>query len=191
MSENRKTGMSRRAVTAGALSMLAVGAACSNGVGNENAKKLDARVQATLNEMYANYPNTRDIAASAAGMLVMPLVTEAGFWLGGGYGQGALLVDGRTVDYYSAIQGSAGLQAGVQQYSYVLFFMTEEVLNTFRTGQGWDAALDAGGTLLDEGTVLRATTASATSPVLIAVFGQAGAFVGATVEGIKYTRIIP
>ena len=82
-------------------------------------------------------------ANSASGMLVMPLMTEAGFWLGGGYGRGALISKGETLDYYSAIQGSAGLQAGAQQYSYVVFFMTDEALNTFRTSNGWEAAADS------------------------------------------------
>ncbi|NRB35289.1 MAG: lipid-binding SYLF domain-containing protein [Rhodobacteraceae bacterium] len=183
--------MSRRAVTFGALGLIAMTAACGNGVGNENARALDARVNAALDEMYGRYPNTRDIANSASGMLVMPLMTEAGFWLGGGYGRGALISKGETLDYYSAIQGSAGLQAGAQQYSYVVFFMTDEALNTFRTSNGWEAAADAGATLVDEGASFKATSATLSSPVLLAVFGQAGAFAGATVEGIKYTRIIP
>jgi len=183
--------ISRRAMAFGALSLGAVTAACGNGVGNGNQQALDARVQSTLDEMYSRYPNTVDIANSAAGMLVMPLVTEAGFGLGGAYGRGALLVDGRTIDYYSGIQGSAGLQAGAQQYSYVIFFMTDDALQRFRTSSGWEAGADAGATLVDEGAVLRATTATLNAPVFVAVFGQAGAFAGATIEGIKYTRIIP
>jgi lipid-binding SYLF domain-containing protein len=193
MTGNQMTSntLSRRALTLGAAAALTAVAACGNGVDNENARKLDARVQASLHEMKARFPNTVDIAASARGMLVMPLITEAGFWIGGGYGRGALLSDGKTVDYYSAIQGSAGLQAGVQQYSHVIFFMTDEALDAFRRSPGWEAAADAGATLLDEGGSVQATSTSISSPVLVAIYGQAGFYAGATIEGIKYTRIIP
>ncbi len=75
-------------------------------------------------------------------MLVMPLVTEAGFGLGGSYGRGALRVGGTTVDYYSATQASFGLQIGAQQYAHVLFFMTEEALSEFRRSYGWAAGAD-------------------------------------------------
>ena len=85
---------------------LTLTAACGNGVGNSNAVTLDARVDATLNEMYSKYPNTVEIANKANGMLVMPLITDAGFIFGGAYGQGALRIQGATVDYYSATQAS-------------------------------------------------------------------------------------
>jgi lipid-binding SYLF domain-containing protein len=75
-------------------------------------------------------------------MLVMPLVTEAGFGFGGAYGRGALRVGGATVDYYSAIAGTFGLQIGAQQYAHTLFFMTEEALRNFRNSPGWSAGAD-------------------------------------------------
>jgi lipid-binding SYLF domain-containing protein len=49
----------------------------------------------------------------AAGMLVMPLVTEAGFGFGGAYGRGALRIGGTTVDYYSAAsRAPSGCRSG-------------------------------------------------------------------------------
>jgi hypothetical protein len=43
----------------------------------------------------------------------------------------------------------------------------------------------------DQGDQLSTDTTTLLSPVLAAIFGQAGLQIGATVEGIKYTRIIP
>ena len=52
-------------------------------MGGRGSQTIDARVRATLDEMYRSYPNTVQLAQKANGMLVMPLVTEAGLGLGG------------------------------------------------------------------------------------------------------------
>lgn len=191
MSSTTNSRLTRRAFTFSAISGVAVTAACGNGVGSQGAAKIDARVDATLNEMYTLYPNTRDLAAKASGMLVMPLVTEAGLWFGGAYGRGALRVNGVTVDYYSTAKASAGLQIGAAQYAHVLFFMTDDALANFRYSSGWAAGGDLEYVITDQGDSLAADTTTLTSPVLAAVFSQAGLRVGATLEGTKYTRIIP
>ena len=125
------SSLSRRAFALGALSSTAALAACGNGVGGRGSAMIDARVDATLAEMYRLYP-----------MLVMPLVTEAGLGLGGAYGRGALRVNDVTVDYYSVTKASGGLQIGAQQYAHVLFFMTEQALTDFRRSPGWAAGAD-------------------------------------------------
>lgn len=190
MSSTNSPRLSRRGFAFG-MAGLTFTAACGNGVGNSNATKLDARVDATLNEMYSKFPNTVEIANKANGMLVMPLITDAGFIFGGAYGQGALRIQDVTVDYYSAISGTAGLQIGAQQYAHVLFFMTEEALNDFRRSSGWTAGADIGYVVDSTGESLSTDTTQLRKPVLAAVFGQAGLKFGATVEGTKYTRIIP
>ncbi|MEJ6402004.1 lipid-binding SYLF domain-containing protein [Yoonia sp. 2307UL14-13] len=166
-------------------------AACSNGIGGSGAEVIDARVESTLNFMYETYPGTRDLANRAAGMLVMPLITEAGLGLGGGFGRGALKVGPSTVDYYSATSGSAGLQIGAQQFSSVLFFMTQDALLEFRQSPGWAAGADVEYAVSDQGDGLRAETTTSLSPVIAVNFAQTGLRLGATLEGIKYTRIIP
>ncbi len=185
------TRLTRRGFTLTLLAGASITAACGNGVGSDGAARIDARVDATLEEMYANYPNTAAIAAKASGMLVMPLVTEAGFGLGGGYGRGALRVGGATVDYYSTTKASAGFQIGIQQYAHVLFFMTDAALSDFRSSPGWTLGADVEYVISDNGGNIGTDTTTLNSPVLAAVFSQAGLRVGATLEGSKYTRIIP
>lgn len=185
------THLTRRSFTLTALAGAGFTTACSNGIGTNNAAKIDARVDATLEHLYARYPATRQLAEKSTGQLVMPLVTEAGFGFGGGYGRGALRVAGSTVDYYSAAKGSFGLQIGAQQYAHVLFFMTDEALMRFRRSYGWAAGADVEYVINDRGDNVRAETTTSTSPVLAVIFGQAGLLVGATLEGVKYTRIIP
>ncbi len=190
MSSSNSPRLNRRGFALG-VAGLTVTAACGNGVGNSNAATIDARVDATLNEMFNKYPNTIEIANKANGMLVMPLITEAGFIFGGGFGQGALRIQGATVDYYSAVKGTAGLQIGAQQYAHVLFFMTEDALNDFRRSSGWTAGADIGYVVDATGSTLSTSTTTLRTPVIAAIFGQAGLLFGATVDGTKYTRIIP
>lgn len=175
----------------GALSALALTASCGNPVGSRGGDIIDNRVDIVLSEVERDYPGTRDLRDKSVGMLVMPLITEAGFGFGGAYGRGALRINGATVDYYSATRGSFGLQIGAQQYSHVLYFMTEDALNQFRTSPGWAAGAAIEYTVSNRGENVSADTTTALDPVIAVIFGQAGLLAGATVEGTKYTRIIP
>ena len=183
-------GISRRGVIMAGGATLGL-AACGNGLGSNGAARIDARVDATRDYLASRYPGTTDLMAKAAGVLYMPLVTEVGFGFGGSYGRGALRVRDTTVDYYSASQASWGLQVGAQQYAHAIFFMTEPALANFRSSTGWSIGADAKYALPDKGGSLGADTITTTAPVIALVFGQAGLIVGASLEGTKYTRIIP
>ncbi len=95
-----------------------------------------------------------------------------------------------TVDYYSAARATIGFQIGAQQYAHALFFMTEQALGEFRRADGWAVGADARYALPEQGgSIGKETTENA--PVVAMVFGQSGLIAGATLSGIKYTRIIP
>ena len=181
---------SRRGLLAGgaATGLLA---ACGNPVGNFNAERLDARVDATRDFLRQNHPELANLFQDAQGILYMPLVTEAGFFVGGSFGQGALRINDATVDYYSATRASFGLQFGAQQYAHVLFFMTPQALADFRAGEGWAASADLRYALPDQGGSAGVQTTTMLSPVIAVVFGQAGLIAGASLAGVRYQRIIP
>ncbi|MEL7116796.1 MAG: lipid-binding SYLF domain-containing protein [Pseudomonadota bacterium] len=185
------TSLPRRSFLAGAGASAFLTAACGNGVNSRGAETIDARADATLNFLFTKYPNTRELDAKSVGKLVMPVVTKAGLGVGGAFGRGALRVGGATVDYYSATSGSVGLQIGAQQYSHVLFFMTDQALADFRASPGWSAGADAEFVLNENGENISADTTTALSPVIALIFAQAGLSAGATLKGTKYTRIIP
>ncbi len=174
-------------VGAGAASLLA---ACGNGIGGNGAAQIDARVDATQSFLFSRYPGTRDLASRAAGVLYMPLITEAGLIYGGAFGRGALRIQGATVDYYSSAKASFGLQIGAQQYAHALFFMTQPALEEFRRSKGWAASADLRYATPEEGAAIGKATTEI-DPVIALVFGQQGLIAGATLSGVKYTRIIP
>jgi lipid-binding SYLF domain-containing protein len=177
----------RRAFLAGAGTTLA---ACGNGIGNSRGQKIDYRVDLALQTMFDEVPGSRDLADRAAGMLVMPTITRAGFGWGGAYGEGALLIGGASVDYYSIAQGSWGFQLGLQQYAHTIFFMTQDSLAEFRSSGGWELGADAEYVFKDGGDVVGTDTTRLRSPVIAIIYGRAGLHVGATLEGTKYSRII-
>ncbi|MGB3553363.1 MAG: YSC84-related protein [Jannaschia sp.] len=166
-------------------------AACDNGIGANGAQRIDARVDSAFAFMQQTLPETRGLAARAAGVLMMPLITEAGLGIGGGYGRGALRVQGASVDYYSSTDISFGLQIGAQQYAHAIFFMTPAALSSFRVSPGWVAGADLEYALSSTSMNVTTGTTSLLTPVIAVVFGQAGLIAGATIEGQKYTRIIP
>ncbi|MBA3911176.1 MAG: twin-arginine translocation pathway signal [Rhodobacter sp.] len=182
------TRMTRRGLVIGAGALILAG--CSNGIGSNGAAQIDARVDATQSFLFSRYPGTQDLASRASGVLFMPLITEAGFGIGGSYGRGALRIQGVTVDYYSAAKGTIGLQIGAQQYAHALFFMTPEALEQFRRSSGWAAGADIRYATPEQGASIGKETTEL-DPVIALVFGQQGLIAGATLGGVKYTRIIP
>lgn len=46
---------------------------------------------------------------------------------GGEYGEGALHVGGKSIDYYSTVPGSFGLKAGAQAKAVIFLFMEDRL----------------------------------------------------------------
>ncbi len=155
-----------------------------------NAGQIDTHVAVALEEMYTTFPGSRAFAQKAAGMLVIPNVTKAGFFVAGSYGEGALIIGGATVEYYSFASASFGLQIGAQQSRQVLFFMTPEVLRDFRTSDGFEVGVDAEVALQEDGASFGLSSTTSNKPILGIVYGQRGFLAGASLEGAKYSRLV-
>ena len=69
--------------------------------------------------------------------------------------------------------------------------MTEEALADFRNSPGWAAGAELKYAINERGETISADTTTVLSPVIAVVFGQAGLIAGASIEGTKYSRIIP
>ncbi|WP_022707555.1 YSC84-related protein [Paracoccus zeaxanthinifaciens] len=185
-----KPSISRRSLLAtGGAALLAAG--CTNAVGTDGSARLDARVDQTQAYLLQSYPAAAPLVQNAKGVLYMPLMTEAALGVGGAYGQGALRINGQTVDYYSATRATVGLQAGAQQYAHALIFQTDQALASFRAAPGWVAGAGAYYAVPAGGMAVGADSLSAQFPVVAMIFGQSGLMAGAAIEGTKYNRVIP
>lgn len=182
--------LSRRRFVSGSLlsaTGLALSACATTG---RSGSEIDKRVLASRELMFNTVPGTRDLAAQASGLLIIPEIIEGGFIISGAYGEGALLVGDAIVDYVSMAAAAFGLQIGGQSYAQALFLLTPEALASFRQADGWELGVDAEFAVLDTGVAAGSNTSTINKPVYQVVYGQRGLLLGVTIEGAKYNRII-
>jgi len=182
--------MSRRFSTA-ALSAawltLILGAFFASAAHAATAKEIDVSVDVALERFNKEVKGAKEFLKSAKGVLVFPSVYKAGFVFGGEYGEGALRIGGKTVDYYSTIAGSWGLQIGGQKKTVILVFMQDEALKKFRAASGWKAGVDGSVALITVGAGEAIDTTNIKDPIVGFVFDQKGLMANLTLEGSKYT----
>src|SRR5208337_2009272 len=153
--------------------------------------EINASVRAAMERFKKRVKGSTAYLKGAKGVLVMPGITKAGFVIGGKYGQGALMVGGKPVDYYSLAEGSVGWQIGAEKYDMVILFMTDKVLNNFRKSDNWEAGVDAEITLIDTGATVSVETLRSQHPIAGFIFDQKGLMGGVSLKGAKFTRIHP
>ena len=147
---------------------------------------------AALQDLYANNPEARELARRAKGILVFPGIVKAGFLVGAEYGSGgALFKNGRTAGYYNILAGSYGFQAGVQSFSYALFFMDNASLNYLNRSEGWEIGVGPSIVIVDKGMAKSLTTTTAQNGVYAFIFGEEGLMAGLGLQGSKISRIDP
>ena len=152
-------------------------------------QEIDARVAEALENFYKETNAGKRLAQKAAGMLVFPQVIKAGFGVGGEFGEGALLIKNKTVDYYNVAAASIGLQFGAQVKSQVILFMTQKALNDFRNSEGWEAGVDGSVAVATVGAGKEIDTNTAKEPIIGFIFSNKGLMYNLTFEGSKITRI--
>ncbi len=154
-----------------------------------SAEQIDIEVEAALERFYKEVPGGKKFAQRAKGILVFPSVIKAGFGIGGEYGEGALLVDKKTVDYYSTAAASIGFQIGAQTKTIILVFLKSKALKEFRDSAGWEAGVDGSVALVTVGTGASIDTTNIRDPIVGFIFNNAGLMYNLTLEGSKFTRI--
>ncbi|WP_144107825.1 YSC84-related protein [Paraburkholderia sp. BCC1886] len=152
-------------------------------------QSIDASVDGTMSRLYTTVKGSRELVSKARGVLVFPSVLQAGFIVGGQYGEGSLRVGGGTVGYYSTISGSFGFQAGAQSKAIIFLFMTQDALDKFRNADGWSVGGDASVALVKMGANGAIDTNTATAPVEVFVLTNAGLMGDLSLSGTKVSRL--
>ncbi|VVE30506.1 lipoprotein [Pandoraea morbifera] len=159
------------------------------GANANKRREIDAAVNGALDKMYASVQGSRELVNKARGVLVFPSVLQAGFVVGGEYGEGALRVGGATKGYYNTVTASFGLQIGAQSKAVIFLFMTQDALDKFQRTDGWTAGADASVALVKIGANGAVDLNTATSPVEVIVMTNAGLMANLNVEGTKVTKL--
>jgi lipid-binding SYLF domain-containing protein len=153
------------------------------------AKEIDASADAAMDRFYKNVKDAKEVVRKANGMLVLPNVKKGAFIVGAEYGQGAMRIGGKTVEYYSMGAGSFGLQIGGQSRDIIIAFMTSETLKKFRASSGWEAGVDGGVTLIKVGAGESAIAAMANKPIVAFVLDAKGLMLDVSLKGAKFNKL--
>lgn len=152
-------------------------------------EQLDAEVREAVAELYKHSSAAKELAGRSTGMLVFPSVYKLGAGVGGEYGEGALLVGGKTVAYYNIVAASIGFQLGVQKKSQVILFMNARELSKFRDSEGWKAGVDGSVAIATLGAGGQIDTETSKKPIIGFIYSNKGLMYNLTFEGSKITEI--
>jgi lipid-binding SYLF domain-containing protein len=155
----------------------------------KTAKEINTEVNAALKLFSQHVKGGKEFLQAAKGVLVIPNIFKAGLVVGGEYGEGALRINEKTVEYYSLAAGSFGLQIGAQKQDLVIVFMQDEALKNFRSKSGWKVGVDGSVAFIDVGKGKSIDTVTIKDPIVAFVFGQKGLMANATIEGAKFTKL--
>jgi lipid-binding SYLF domain-containing protein len=156
----------------------------------ENRNVLDAAVRETLQQFSLIDPGHPVLERKAAGILIFPQVSKGGIALASGYGEGALQINGKIVDYYSIASASVGLTAGIGAHSEVIMFMTPESLDKFAHSKGWSLSADSGIAVISRSVATAYERSAMKKPVLVFVFGEKGLIADLSLQGSKINKIV-
>lgn len=156
-----------------------------------SASELDAKVDAAIKQFKAQVQGGKDFLPKVKGYLVFPSVMKAGFIVGGKYGEGALRVNNVTKYYYSLTSASIGLQAGAQEHTMLIAFLSEASLQNFIKSDGWEAGADGTITVSDWGHSKDIGSISFEKPIIAFIYDEKGLMASVSVAGTKFQKIIP
>jgi lipid-binding SYLF domain-containing protein len=154
-----------------------------------SAVEIDAKSDSVLKMFYEKVGPAKELSAKAKGILIFPDVIKAGFGIGGEYGEGALRINGKTVEYYNTAAASIGLQLGAQEKAVILLFMDGKALDAFRKSDGWEAGVDGSVAVVEWGAGGSVDTTNIKDPIIGFVFGNKGLMFNLTLEGSKMSKI--
>jgi lipid-binding SYLF domain-containing protein len=156
-----------------------------------SAAELDQSAKAALRSLYANNPAAQAVGKKAKAILVFPSIVKGGFLVGAQHGDGALLVNGKTVGYYNTVAASYGFQAGVQKFSYAMFFMNDASKNYLRKSGGWEVGSAPSLVVVDTGMARSLSTTTLKKGIYVFFFDQKGLMGGLGLQGTKITQYTP
>ena len=157
----------------------------------DSAKEIDRDVNGALSVFYSEVNGAKNYLDKASGYVVFPDVKEAGFFVGGKYGEGALRVNGVTKGYYSITSASMGFQIGMQKYSLIIVFTSDDALKKFMNDDDWDTDIDFNIAMANWNNDEELDDIDFGSNMVGFVFDSTGMMGNFSMEGTRFERIHP
>jgi len=155
----------------------------------ESKEILNLEIKDTIQKFELKAKGAKEFLQKTNGYLVIPNFFKAGFIVGGGYGEGGLIIDGNITDYYSAISASFGFQAGAQKKSIIVAFLTQEALDSFRRRDKWKVGVDGSIAFVNWGGNIDLSTVDFKKSIVAFAFNNQGLMVSLSLDGTVFTKI--
>jgi lipid-binding SYLF domain-containing protein len=173
-----------KAASAAALALMF---ACAAIAGDK--EQLEVTASKTMSAFSANNVTHYELAQKAAGVLVFPHITKGGAGVAAEYGEGVLMVGGKSVGFYKLTGGSVGATLGVAEHSEVVLFMTSEALQRFIDANVWTVGVDAQVAIASKGAGGAYNSESLKKPIIAFAFGEQGFIADFSLAGSKISRM--
>lgn len=147
---------------------------------SDNVMIADAR--AAVIRFVDRDPSLQDWVNHAHGYAVFPSMNKGGLGFGGSYGRGVVIERGEPIGTASSVQGTVGLQIGVQNFAQIVFFQDQAALQTFQRG---NFEFSAQATAI-AATAGAAKTTSYEKGVAVFIMAKGGLMAEASVGGQKF-----
>ncbi len=154
-----------------------------------SGQEIDIKVDGALERFHKEVEGSDQFLKKAKGVLIFPEVVKAGLGVGGEYGEGALRINGSTVDYYNTAAASIGLQFGAQMKTVILVFLDAAALDKFRKSDGWEVGVDGSVALVEFGAGKDINSVNINDPVVGFVISNKGLMYNLTLEGSKISKL--
>ena len=160
-------------------------------IAEDTAREINADSNEALATFYNDIHGGKAFLKKAKGYVVFPDVKEAGFFFGGKYGEGVLLVNDKINDYYSITSASIGLQAGIQSYSLIIAFTSDTALNKFMNDDDWESDMDFNIAMAEWNNDEELDDIDFGSNMVGFLFDSTGMMGNFTMEGTRFEKITP
>jgi len=155
----------------------------------ESKQVLDLQIKETVQKFIQQAKGGKDFLAKTNGYLVIPNLYKAGFVVGGEYGEGGLIVNGKIVDYYSMLSASIGFLAGAQKRSIIIAFLTPEALQSFRSSNKWKVGVDGSVAFVNWGGGVDLSTIDFKKSIVAFAFDNKGLMANLSLDGSVFSKI--
>jgi len=156
----------------------------------DDAAKLNAEAQATLNKFVADTKGASAVFANAKGVLVCPTIRKGGLGFGAEHGKCVLTSGAAQPLYYGTTGIKGGLIAGYESHSMILALNTNEALAKFTSGtHEWELGVDASVAVAKIGAGGDIDTTNLKKDIVSFIFGSKGLIGDLTWEGSRFKKL--